>query len=521
MKAKFTALERKEGIAELIFQSTLCQNLKKKSDRNIQSAIVECLVPNKGMILTGKLSICENNTLMPKSSKKSEAESISNVKGCAGYWNEQCAEMSSHLWLPTETVLQDLGQTSSSSFSTKMARSSWFSMKFHFPPKKNLQGTCSQFYTYFHAGFTASESTSMKSRKIRIYPTKEQRQLLRQWLGTSRYIYNKTIEYLKHPETQANWITIKKWLLKTLPEWAAEVPFQIKSIAVKDACQTVKLCKTKYRKTKQYCEAKFRSKRDKKQTIYIPKSALKPEHGVYYTILGDLKTYEKFPEPEGDCRLTYQNGRWFVNVPTEVMTKPESQGRIVSVDPGVRTFMTFYSPESCGKLGSGDFSRIQRLCYWLDKLISRMSKAERRQRYKMRKAADRMRWKIRDLIEELHHKAALFLVKNFDVIIIPKFETSQMSNRKTRKIKSKPVRSMLTFAHFKFQEFLKSKAIEYGKQVIHQDEAYTSKTCSWNGVMKNIGGAKLIRDGEIVMDRDYNGARGIFLRALRDSAFSW
>ena len=45
----------------------------------------------------------------------------------------------------------------------------------------------------------------------------------------------------------------------------------------------------------------------KKQTIYIPKSALKPEHGVYYTILGDLKTYEKFPEPEGDCRLTYQS----------------------------------------------------------------------------------------------------------------------------------------------------------------------------------------------------------------------
>ena len=107
------------------------------------------------------------------------------------------------------------------------------------------------------------------------------------------------------------------------------------------------------------------------------------------------------------------------------------------------------------------------------------------------------------------------------MIIIPEFETSQMSNRKTRKIKSKPVLSMLTFAHFQFQGFLKSKAMEYGKKIIHQDEAYTSKTCSWNGVIKNIGGTKLIRDGEIVIDRDYNGAREIFLRALRDSAFSW
>ena len=360
----------------------------------------------------------------------------------------------------------------------------------------------------------------MKSRKIRIYPTAKQRQILRQWLGTSRYVYNQTIEYLRQPETRANWITIKKWLLKSLPDWSAKVPFQIKSIAVKDACKAIKNCKAKFKKTKQYCEAKFRSRHDKRQTIYIPKSALKPEHGVYYTILGDLKTYEKFPEPKGDCRLTYQSGRWFISVPAEIMMKPENQRRIVSVDPGVRTFITFYSPESCGKLGNEDFSRIQRLCHWLDNLISRMSKAERKQRYKMRKAADRMRWKIRDLIDEIHHKAALFLVKNFDIIIIPKFETSQMSKRKTRKIKSKSVRSMLTFAHFRFQEFLRSKAMEYGKRVIAQDEAYTSKTCSWNGIIKNIGGAKTIRDGEIVMDRDYNGARGIFLRALRDSAFS-
>ena len=78
----------------------------------------------------------------------------------------------------------------------------------------------------------------------------------------------------------------------------------------------------------------------------------------------------------------------------------------------------------------------------------------------MKKAQARMRWKIKDLIDELHHKAALFFVRNFDVILIPKFETSQMSRRMTRKIRAKSVRSMLTFAHFRFQEFLKFKAWE-------------------------------------------------------------
>jgi putative transposase len=311
---------------------------------------------------------------------------------------------------------------------------------------------------------------------------------------------------------------IKKWLLPSLPEWAKEVPYQIKAIAVKDACNAVKRCKTAFNRTGRFYEAKFRSKRNPSQSIFIPKSAVNTDHGMYYTILGNLKNYESYPQPQGDCRLILESGRWFVCVPIAADTTTENQGRVVAIDPGVRTFATFYSPESCGKLGTGDFSRIQRLCHHLDDLISRMSKAAHKQRYKMKQAAKRMRWKIRDLIDELHHKTALFFVRNFDVILIPKFETSEMSQKLGRKIRAKSVRSMLTFAHFRFQEFLKFKASEYGKVVVNVNEAYTSKTCSWNGVIKEIGGAKFIRDGSIVVDRDYNGARGIFLRALRDSA---
>ena len=61
----------------------------------------------------------------------------------------------------------------------------------------------------------------------------------------------------------------------------------------------------------------------------------------------------------------------------------------------------------------------------------------------MRKAADQMRWKIRDLRTELHAKSARFLVDNFDIILIPTFETSQMAKRESRKLRSKIVRAML------------------------------------------------------------------------------
>jgi putative transposase len=123
------------------------------------------------------------------------------------------------------------------------------------------------------------------------------------------------------------------------------------------------------------------------------------------------------------------------------------------------------------------------------------------------------------LVDELHHKLACFLVDNYDIILLPTFETSQMVLKKSRKIRSKSVRQMLTWAHYRFKLFLAHKAFEMGKLVIDCCEAYTSKTVSWTGeIIKNLGGRKVIKsaDGRC-MNRDLNGARGIFLRALVDS----
>jgi putative transposase len=135
----------------------------------------------------------------------------------------------------------------------------------------------------------------------------------------------------------------------------------------------------------------------------------------------------------------------------------------------------------------------------------------------MFKAANRMRTKIKNLVNELHHKAALFMVKNFDVILLPTFETKQMTSKAGRKLQSKTVRSLLSFAHYRFKQFLKNKAVEYGKSIVDVCEAYTSKTHPQTGEIRNIGGAKVVKllDGSVV-DRDIVGARNILLRALVD-----
>jgi putative transposase len=339
-------------------------------------------------------------------------------------------------------------------------------------------------------------------------------------LGVSRYVYNKTIEYLQQPNTQANWMSIKTEILNNLPEWTKEIPYQIKSIAIKDACLAVKEAKKKFKITKQFQKVKFKSRKDPKQSCYLPKSAVK-DNGFYKTILSEMKYKEKLPEDYKDCRLSLYLDNWYLCVPYESkIIKTENQGRIVSLDPGVRTFQTFFSENSCGKLGNGDFGRIYRLCIYLDKLISKKTKVKSKRKSSIQKAINRMRSKIINLVSELHHKIAHFLVKNFDVILLPTFETQDMSKKIIRKLGKKSVRAMLTWSHYKFKQFLKLKAYEYGKVVLDVNEAYTSKTVSWTGeIVKNLGGRKIIKStltGD-KMDRDYNGARGIFLRALVDS----
>ncbi|MCU0516470.1 MAG: hypothetical protein MUC60_06290 [Oscillatoria sp. Prado101] len=79
---------------------------------------------------------------------------------------------------------------------------------------------------------------------------------------------------------------------------------------------------------------------------------------------------------------------------------------------------------------------------------------------------------------------------------------------------------MLTLSHYAFKKHLEWKAWEAGKILLSDiNEAHTSKTVSWTGEVVKIGGAKVIKskiDGRI-MDRDLNGDRGIFLRALVDT----
>lgn len=482
-------------------------------------AIAESVQPSSETICSGKLNLCKNDIQTPKSSKISDRDLTSKEKDCKPYWSGLCAAISSRLLLPVETGCVDSGLKSSSLWQSKTVDKSWFSQILYTAQKTNSQPIFLPSFTSSVAECTDLGATARKSKKIRLFLNREQKALLKQWFGVSRYVYNTTIKYLQQPETKANWMAIKTEILNSLPEWSKSVPYQIKSIAIKDACLGVKKAKADFKKTGKICKCQFRSRKDTKQSLYIPKSAIKTV-GIYHSILGQSKLKEALPKDFSDGRLTLAYGEFYIVVSEEVQPqRTDNQGRVVALDPGVRTFMTFFSESSYGWLGNDSNLLIQKLCFKLDKLVSFSSKAKSQQKRRLKKAADRLRSKIQHMVKELHHKTARFLVDNFDVILLPSFESSQMVSKSRRKIKSKSVRQMLTLSHYQFKKHLEWKAWETGKVAITNiNEAYTSKTVSWTGEIKKIGGSRTIKDSAgNSMNRDLNGARGIFLRALVDT----
>ena len=146
----------------------------------------------------------------------------------------------------------------------------------------------------------------------------------------------------------------------------------------------------------EFADLEFRSGKDPKQSCYIPDDAV-TEHGVYHTILGPLRMAEAIPAGQKECRLVKERGLYWMVVPHPAQSDIEapSGDGVVALDPGVRTFLTYFSERDCGKIGQHAFGRIQRLCHHLDDLISRTdTEPNHRRRRRMRRAQARLRQRI-------------------------------------------------------------------------------------------------------------------------------
>jgi putative transposase len=106
---------------------------------------------------------------------------------------------------------------------------------------------------------------------------------------------------------------------------------------------------------------------------------------------------------------------------------------------------------------------------------------------RIRRRAQALRTKVQAVRRDVHRKICRFLCDNFDTIFLPKLDTVSLSAVGGRNISSQTVRNMMTFAHGEFRVFWKPMP-RSGVTVVHPSEAFTTKTCTGCGFVREVGG---------------------------------
>ena len=432
------------------------------------------------------------------------------------------------------------------------------------------------------------------SRKIKILPTKLQKEVFNKCMIGSNYHYNLAIDYLNTIENEIinklkirfneekNYVSFKqaKFIVeksKVIPKfydvrklllvreknmtkdniWLKDIPRHTKAEAIHDALTSFELNIKNYLKKVHNSliyasknnvlpkEVKkfIMNKREEYKMFHIEKNQIWFKEKILMVSRTEKnqfkvsnKEYNKFKnETNGASKILFiKPNKWFLclSLKRKSTDLPKTYNN-VSLDPGVRTFQTFYSTDGViGKIGDNVNKRLYHLGKRIDKLISVESyyksfhrKEYNKKAYRIRRRISILRNKIKNIVDDLHHKSANYLTKNYKTIIIPNTNITNMVSNDTSNLTKETKRSLLALSHYKFREYLKFLAHCRNSQVIEVSESHTSKTCGACGVIHTaLGGNKVFECVEKCgyhQDRDIHGARNIMIRTLTYSGLMW
>jgi putative transposase len=364
-----------------------------------------------------------------------------------------------------------------------------------------------------------------------MYPTVKQQSVLKQWMGTARFVYNKCLSLVKDGIEKPNFYSIRNKVVtrKNNPdinEWEFETPKDIRASAVKDLVNGYKgnFAKLKNRSIN-YFTMKYRS-RKKESAIELPPTAIKlgtnntkvelyPTYNLGQIRLGKDKCLHGL-EINHACRLAYENAKWYLHVPVNVKVVDKVPDReFCALDPGVCNFQTVYSEEQTLKVEVQKelFIKLQSKMDYFQSLRSKKLISKSRYIRKTRNVKRR----LTNLVDDIHYKLIQFLTGSYQNIFLPTFESQElvqkMRGRRAR-------RNLLSLRHSVFKQRLKAKCslMKYS-QVYDCTEEYTSKTCGRCGKLNTeLGFSRVFEcpSCNLIIDRDINGARNIAIKILKD-----
>jgi transposase len=416
---------------------------------------------------------------------------------------------------------------------------SWFSLH-EFPVdnvKQNNNGKVKTTKKYF------------KSLKITMNLTSKQKEILNSWFVANTDMYNETLSYLRqHYPLYKNFVVKNNldklntnesnnyyFLRDKLKNVCNEIQQKSQLTNYKDNTkihthtlnysvkQLVSNLKSAVSNLKNGNFKRFRLKFWKNnrpsQTLEIEKCYVN-KNKICPKILGEIKyIYNKeeyiLPEIKNNVKINYNSilNEYFLLIPQECVPEEPKNKRTntISLDPGIRTFMTGLSEDNAIKIGTDVNETIVKKIVRLNKI-----KNNKKIPTKIKKKNELMiNRKIEHMTDDLHWKSIKYLIDNYKSIFLGDMSAKSIV-RKTSKILSPEKKvACLRTKFYVFKQRLEYKCVATKTMFTYVDEMYTSKTCSLCGNYDDkLKGKKMYncKKCKKKLDRDINGCRNIYFK---------
>jgi len=397
-----------------------------------------------------------------------------------------------------------------------------------------------------------------KTVQVHIQPSNKQNAVLKIWMNETIKVYNKCVDFYNEDNTFFNkgYKKAKIEVFKSIYYGDSKLaPYDILTDEVRKFCSNLKSCREnkKVGHIRHFTMSHINPQKSA-HTFFIPKSSIS-NGGFYKSHLGKMKGMEDVDSAARDCTITFlkRKNKYILNMPiSDDRQTVKNRESICGIDEGEVYFVSYHGENTFGNIGMYMRQIILKklaIISILQKILTKKKNkngSKIRNRTKIKKRIQRIYDYIKHIVKELHNKTALFLVKSFDKILLPKFETQQMLMKKKytksyyqkikknegeekmkeeirnstrRKRLNKKVKSVLNLlSHYKFKQHLINKGNEYGCVVDTEvDESFTTKVCTFCGIPSNniTDRTKKCTSCGIKINRDDNGARNVLIKNVK------
>lgn len=408
-------------------------------------------------------------------------------------------------------------------------------------------------YLYLNTITNHQSNNIIYCKKISMNLNNEQKQILNQWFISYTKMYNEGVNYLfnncqlKKCDINRHYLLNK---LKDIPTFFTlrnklknitnnlieqsqisdnskntKIHLHTMNYALKQLCSNLKSSITNMlRDNFKRFRLKYWKFNRPSQSIEIEKCYLNKDNKLCYKILGDIdysyngkKVDLKDFNIEHGVKINYNliNNEYSLLVPFSYQSESnlDKPNNLISLDPGLRTFMTGVSEDKFIKIGNQVNNNLIQYVKRLNNLKLNKTLTKKQLNDKRIKLEN----KLTNKVDDLHWKTINYLINNYQTILLGDMSAKKIVNKNTSCLSNNQKVACLRTRYYQFRQRLEYKCKSRNVNYNLINESFTSKLCSSCGYQdNNLGSSKIYDCSQCKnkIDRDVNGSRNIFIKYL-------